>query len=240
MASPNGGAATAFAEAASKPPPPVRTGTSETGRRPSLTGQPGSPLSARAASIRDCFDCRIPPHIALSICVLGASGDLARKKTYPALYALYAKGFLPPNLQARCCSCDMSDAQLRDQLRPFLKGAAPKIESFLELCTYIHGEYAPGSPGYTKLADACRAHEGPGRQSPFGRLFYLALPPFVYPQVCEGLKGACSETEEGSDPRSWVRLIVEKPFGRDLASSEELAQQLGALFPEEQLYRIDQ
>lgn len=58
--------------------------------------------------------------------------------------------------------------------------------------------------------------------------------------MCKALKGACSDISSSTDPRSWVRLIVEKPFGRDLASSEELAEQLGALFPEEQLYRIDQ
>jgi hypothetical protein len=57
--------------------------------------------------------------------------------------------------------------------------------------------------------------------------------------VCAGIKFACAELPAGCCSQSWVRLIVEKPFGRDLASSEALAGQLGSLFPEEQLYRID-
>ena len=122
---------------------------------------------------------------------------------------------------------------------------------------------------------------------PAGRLFYLALPPSVYPaglpvesvlpsvhgafnllntlclqhcvavshvckhrqccegqaeaevarEVCRGLKENCSAM--AAQCNAWLRLIVEKPFGMDLASSEELAEQLGVLFPEEQLYRID-
>lgn len=56
-------------------------------------------------------------------------------------------------------------------------------------------------------------------------------------QVCRGLKEHCSQM--AAQCNAWLRLIVEKPFGMDLASSEELAEQLGVLFPEEQLYRID-
>jgi hypothetical protein len=59
------------------------------------------------------------------------------------------------------------------------------------------------------------------------------------PQACAGIKHSCSPLPPGAAPRSWLRLIVEKPFGRDLASSEALAGQLGGLFPEEQIYRID-
>ena len=61
--------------------------------------------------------------------------------------------------------------------------------------------------------------------------------PLVPTQVCAGLKKYCDGVPER--PASWTRLIVEKPFGRDLESSEQLAAVLGALYPEEQLYRID-
>lgn len=57
-------------------------------------------------------------------------------------------------------------------------------------------------------------------------------------QVCAGLKKNCTEMATSGEG-SWLRLVVEKPFGMDLESSEELAEKLGKLFPEEQLYRID-
>jgi glucose-6-phosphate 1-dehydrogenase len=58
-------------------------------------------------------------------------------------------------------------------------------------------------------------------------------------QVCEGIKRNCTNMKACAKEGSWLRLVVEKPFGMDLESSEKLADQLGALFPEEQLYRID-
>ena len=57
-------------------------------------------------------------------------------------------------------------------------------------------------------------------------------------QVCSGIKKNCSQMKDTGEG-SWLRLIIEKPFGMDLESSEDLANKLGELFPEEQLYRID-
>lgn len=102
---------------------------------------PSSPLSTRAASLRDCFECGVPSRLALSIVVLGASGDLARKKTYPALFALYAKGFAPANAQVLgYARSALTDEALREQIRPHLKGDAKKVEAFLQLCRYVHGD----------------------------------------------------------------------------------------------------
>lgn len=231
--------ATAFAEKVEAPAASPAAPHSHPISMSGASGPPISALSARTASIRDCFECKVPNQLRLSICVLGASGDLAKKKTYPALFALYSKGFLPAHLQVvGYARSQMTAHALREQLRPYLKGPANKVDAFLELCDYRAGEYADPSPGYDGLAELCREHEGDGT-FPIGRLFYLALPPFVYPQVCKALRGPCSDLGESPDPRSWVRIIVEKPFGKDLASSEELSEQLGALFPEEQLYRID-
>jgi glucose-6-phosphate 1-dehydrogenase len=84
----------------------------------------------------------------------------------------------------------MTDEELRDSLRAHLKGDKDKVESFLELCTYVHGDYAPGSPGYADLLAALHRHEGGAAATPVGRLFYLALPPFVYPQV-RAFMGGC-------------------------------------------------
>ena len=73
----------------------------------------------------------------------------------------------------------------------------------------------------------------PGCRVTGHRIFYLALPPSVYPPVCANIKRACMS------PTGWTRIVVEKPFGKDLQSSEELSAGISELFTEAQLYRID-
>ncbi|XP_043704493.1 glucose-6-phosphate 1-dehydrogenase, cytoplasmic isoform-like [Telopea speciosissima] len=182
----------------------------------------------------------------LSIVVLGASGDLAKKKTFPALFNLFRQGFLQPNEvhifgYARS---KISDAELRDRLRGHLvKGKAASsdlsedLTNFLELIKYVSGSY-DSEEGFRLLDKeiydheiAKNSHEGSSR-----RLFYLALPPSVYPPVCKMIKQCCMNK---SDLGGWTRVIVEKPFGKDLDSAEDLSGQLGGLFDEQQLYRID-
>ncbi|KXZ51967.1 hypothetical protein GPECTOR_11g9 [Gonium pectorale] len=230
--------------------------------------------------------------LRLSIVVLGASGDLAKKKTYPALFHLFKKGFLPRRLQiVGYARSKMSSPELRDRLRPFLEkesnGDGEAVEQFLNSCCYLAGDYdAPD--GYERLgaalagweAQMCVGSSAPPPGPRLGRLFYLALPPSVYPQVCQRLREHCGTLYgkgsnggaaasasaaaggganggggnggEGGSRRgaaapsallppegSFVRLILEKPFGHDLQSSEVLATQIGSFWPEEQLYRID-
>ncbi|KAJ9530406.1 hypothetical protein QJQ45_000783 [Haematococcus lacustris] len=181
--------------------------------------------------------------LSLTIVVLGASGDLAKKKTYPALFALYQKGFLPPKLQiVGYARSALTHSALRDRLRPFLKAeAATDVDAFLALCTYEHGEYDQDE-GYQALGKKVMAWEAdhPCNMTPLvGRLYYLALPPAVYPEVCAGLKRNMGSIGTHPSPHSWIRIILEKPFGRDLESSEELAEGIGRLWPEDNLYRID-
>ena len=163
---------------------------------------------------------------------------MAKKKTYPALYFLFKNNFLPENTRIiGYARSNLTDDDLRDRLRPSLKGSAGDVDRFLNICTYISGPY-DGSSGFQKLEEVLREEESKNLGCPAGRLYYLALPPTVYPVVCKGLKLYCDDVASTS-PKSWIRVIVEKPFGRDVQSSEELAEQLGELYPEEQLYRID-
>ncbi|KAK3236562.1 hypothetical protein CYMTET_53303 [Cymbomonas tetramitiformis] len=178
----------------------------------------------------------------VSIAVLGASGDLAKKKTYPALFKLFEKSFLPKDViiigYARSA---MTNESLRDQLRGYLKGKKEEVDAFLQLCIYVAGQYklSPAEEGappkdFQVLANTIAEFEAtfPGDCGK-NRLFYLALPPVVYPPVCEGIKKCCMS------PYGWSRVVVEKPFGKDLASSEDLNEQICGLFDEKQLYRID-
>ncbi|XP_021741175.1 glucose-6-phosphate 1-dehydrogenase, cytoplasmic-like [Chenopodium quinoa] len=183
---------------------------------------------------------------SLSIIVLGASGDLAKKKTFPALFNLYRQGFLPPSEvhifgYARS---KMTDDELKDRIRGYLspsKNATPEVSkdvsNFLDLVKYVSGSY-DSDEGFQLLDKEIYKYEyemnrleGMSR-----RLFYLALPPSVYPSVCRMIKLNCMNK---SDNGGWTRIIVEKPFGKDLESAEQLSSQIGELFNESQIYRID-
>lgn len=91
---------------------------------------------------------------------------------------------------------------------------------------------------FSALQSVMLEHEAKAPGKPQGRLFYLALPPPVYPSVCGCIRKSCT-AHNHTTPDDWLRIIVEKPFGHDLASSEELSSSLGALFDEHVLYRID-
>ncbi|KAH0908421.1 hypothetical protein HID58_031742, partial [Brassica napus] len=182
---------------------------------------------------------------SLSIVVLGASGDLAKKKTFPALFNLYHQGFLNPDEvhifgYARS---KISDQELRDKIRGYLvdeKNASEKAEAlskFLQLIKYVSGPY-DSEDGFKRLDKAISEHEISKKTSEGSsrRLFYLALPPSVYPPVCKMIKAWCTNK---SDLGGWTRIVVEKPFGKDLESAEQLSSQIGALFDEPQIYRID-
>ncbi|TQD98120.1 hypothetical protein C1H46_016242 [Malus baccata] len=183
---------------------------------------------------------------SLSIIVLGASGDLAKKKTFPALFNLYRQGFLLPEEvhifgYART---KISDDELRNRIRGYLvsdKGASPKdvedVTNFLQLIKYVSGSY-DGEEGF-RLLDKEISDNEISKNSAEGssrRLFYLALPPSVYPSVCRMIRHYCMNR---SDLGGWTRIVVEKPFGKDLDSAEQLSNQIGELFEESQIYRID-
>lgn len=102
--------------------------------------------------------------------------------------------------------------------------------------TYCQGPYDEAS-GFTNLLETLTGIEGAANAQTVGRLFYLALPPPVYPSVLSNIKHHCYTFETDSD--TWLRVIVEKPFGHDLASSEELSETVAGLFAEQQIYRID-
>eukprot|EP00026_Physarum_polycephalum_P006879 Phypoly_transcript_06932.p1 GENE.Phypoly_transcript_06932~~Phypoly_transcript_06932.p1 ORF type:complete len:495 (+),score=113.28 Phypoly_transcript_06932:121-1605(+) len=164
----------------------------------------------------------------LSIVVLGASGDLAKKKTYPALFALYSNDLLPPNTVIYgYARSELDDAKFRQSLEPKLKGSGDK-KKFLELLHYQHGGY-DSAESFAKLSETLKKHEG----NHGNRIFYFAIPPSVFVPSAKAIKAS------GLSTTGWNRIIVEKPFGRDLQSSTQLANELSKLFNEDQLFRID-
>jgi len=161
-----------------------------------------------------------------ALVIFGVSGDLAHKMIFPALYAMARRGVLNVPVVG-VAAPNWSTAQLRKQAQDSIRQAG-KIEDrgafnhLLSLLRYVGGDY--NEPGTFKalkqaLGDARRpAH-------------YLAIPPALFATVIEGL-GAAGLADQ-------ARVIVEKPFGRDLASARELNSIALSVFPEDAIFRID-
>lgn len=173
-----------------------------------------------------------------SIVVFGASGDLAKKKTFPALFGLYREGQLPSSVNIiGYARSKLTTEELRERIVEHLKldseKAKSKVDGFLKKVTYISGPYDKPD-GFLELNKAIEAYESDNKVSKPERLFYLALPPSVFTTVGANIKEHNYPSEGGR-----IRLIVEKPFGHDLESSRQLQKDLAPLFTEEELYRID-
>ncbi len=180
----------------------------------------------------------IPP---LSVVVVGASGDLARKKVIPALFALFCQGYLPD----RFCVFGFArhhwtDEQFRNEIEAHLtcryapgQSCADLMREFLQKCHYVAGQYG-SVDSYLELFQAMRRVEG---DSPYNRIFYMAVPPFLYLEVARATGNAGLLT--CGDQTPWSRVVVEKPFGRDRATSDNLVANLANIFAEGQTYRID-
>ncbi len=164
--------------------------------------------------------------IADVLVIFGATGDLARKKLHPALYRLATRGRLAVPVVGVARSA-WSDDQLRAYAGEAVRtryGAVsdPELDAFVDRLSYVSGDY--GDPAtYERLRERLGAARHP--------LFYLAIPPRMFDRVIGGLMGA--GLHQGA------RVVVEKPFGRDLASARELNARLHRAFEERAIYRID-
>ncbi len=157
----------------------------------------------------------------------GATGDLAHKMIFPALYRMVKRGTLGvPVIGVASSGWDLE--QLRDRARDSIARADAGIDDgdaldrLLSLMDYVDGDY--GDP---TTFDALRRVLGGARRP----AHYLAVPPSLFATVIEGLAGAGLNHD--------ARVIVEKPFGRDLASARELNRIVRSAFPEAAIFRID-
>ena len=183
---------------------------------------------------------RVPQPCA--IVIFGATGDLNRRKLMPALYRLAEQrqlpaGFTVIGVSRRPFSDDDFRRMMLDALvehRVIRNEGDPLWESFAQGLCYVQGEF--GRPeGYERLA-ARLAEVGAARGTLGNRLYYLATPPDDFPTIVHHLgELGLNQAPAGS----WSRVIVEKPFGTDLASARALNQKILAVFDESQVYRID-
>jgi glucose-6-phosphate 1-dehydrogenase len=161
-----------------------------------------------------------------ALVLFGVTGDLAYKKIFPALYAMAKRGTLNVPVVG-VASSNWSNAQLRKRVRDSLtKFAAidnkPALDHLLSLLRYVSGNYNDAA-----TFRALRETLGEAQRT----AFYLAIPPALFATVIEGL-GAAGLTDHG-------RIIIEKPFGRDLASARKLNRVARSVFAEDAIFRID-
>lgn len=177
-----------------------------------------------------------------TVVIFGASGDLTSRKLVPALYNLARERRLPGGFSVvGFARRPWDDAQFRqvllDGVNANSRSGAVEAELWASFAEGIH--YQPGNfddpSAYAFLA--ARLTELDLRRGTGGnRVFYLATPPEAYPDIIRQL-GAHGLNQ--SPHGGWTRIIIEKPFGRDLASAQALNQQVLAVFAEPQVYRID-
>ena len=173
----------------------------------------------------------------LSICVFGASGDLAKKKVYPAIFALFYEGHLPEDFVVfGYARSDMTTETFVDKIRSSLPrrvsskvDCSEYVEKFLAKCFYQAGQY-DDPDDFKTLATAISEKEA-GKSAM--RIFYLSIPPSIFVPVAQ------NAARHVSSLSGETRVIVEKPFGRDLDSSRELTNALAEDLKESQTYRID-
>ena len=173
--------------------------------------------------------------------IFGITGDLARRKLVPALFHLHRKKLLPPLFQVVGFSRrGMSDEELRAEVRDMVKiqagGDAGMVDAFTRMFIYRQGMFEDVA-GYRTLAESLGRKDNEWRVCS-NKLFYLAVPPEHYESIFRHVESS-GLTEPCSPEEGWTRVVVEKPFGKDLETAERLDILLGKLFREEQIYRID-
>ncbi|KIJ70545.1 hypothetical protein HYDPIDRAFT_105287 [Hydnomerulius pinastri MD-312] len=173
------------------------------------------------------------------IVVFGASGDLAKKKTYPALFGLYRNGYLPKDVHiVGYARTKMDTAEYHKRTTDYIKNpdndpeVAAKIEEFKKFSTYVSGGYED-APSFQNLTKHLEEIEKTYKSRDVNRVFYLALPPSVFVPVGKNIKDCCYST------KGINRIIVEKPFGKDLDSCRELLGSLKQSWTEDETFRID-
>ena len=175
-----------------------------------------------------------------TLVIFGATGDLTQRKLIPALYNLALEGLLPGGFSVvgfarRSKTNELFRSEMKsaaDQHSRTKPLQASVWDGFASNLHYHQSEFTDPE-GFAALANALAKIES--KTGACNRLYYLATPPSYYAEIAGRLSGAGLTRND----TAWTRIIVEKPFGRDLASAAELNRTLNSAFDEDQVYRID-
>jgi glucose-6-phosphate 1-dehydrogenase len=182
---------------------------------------------------------RAPVH-PTTLIIFGATGDLAQRKLLPAVYNLAHEGALPERFNLiGIARSEQPDDEYRDFAREAIEKHSRRppdetvLNSLLERMRYVGASFDDPA-AYEGLANIARELDDEAG-IPFNRVFYLATAPSFFETIAQSLGQRGLDRREGAE----VRLVVEKPFGRDLASARELNHALLSVFEERQIFRID-
>jgi glucose-6-phosphate 1-dehydrogenase len=187
-----------------------------------------------------CAETPAPP---AAMVVFGASGDLANRKLLPSLAQIQERGLLSePFCLLGCGRTEYSDDHFRqlaaDAIHRNASGvSAEATKALLDKLYYLHGDYGDAGTYERikgRLVGLRQKHGVEGCN-----LFYLSVPPFLYETIIERIGAAGMSGKNGHECEKRVRLMVEKPFGRDLQSATALNDTIAKWFEESQVYRID-
>ncbi len=176
----------------------------------------------------------------LTLHIFGASGDLTQRKLLPALFAMQQHGLMPDDYRiVAFARRDYTDATYRaaveEGLAKFsrLKAHPSQVRKFCEHIVYHRGDIEGGQESFDRLYDRLQDTA----QFPPNHLFYLSIKPDLFEPVLSRLKSA--RLIRAPFERHWTRVVIEKPFGRDLASAVALNHAVRMYLDESQVYRID-
>ena len=182
-----------------------------------------------------------PPE-PVSVVIFGATGDLTDRKLLPALFSLASESRLPLSVNiVGYARRDWTDDFFRSKMMDGIKGFSrykpddhSAWDSFKDNLFYVRGDFDE-LDGFARLDQFLR-DKAAERKMPDNRLYYLAAPPQTYPEIIKHLEHARMSHDT---PEGWRRIVIEKPFGHDLASAIELNKVVHRGFAENQVFRID-
>ncbi|WP_028973803.1 glucose-6-phosphate dehydrogenase [Spirochaeta cellobiosiphila] len=169
---------------------------------------------------------------SFSLVIFGVTGDLTRRKLIPALFNLFIEGRINQFKIIGFARRTWTDETFRDEGRKMLSGgkfdsiSSDKKEAFLSRLEYISSNFEDPK-GYKELLNKINGFGG--------TLYYLSTPPTSYEAIIENL----GKNGLANPDTAYARIIIEKPFGRDLATAKKLNTHLSTYFEEKQIYRID-
>ena len=179
---------------------------------------------------------------SVSIVIFGVAGDLAKRKLILALWHLFISGNLPEKFSIiGFARREWSDEELKKYAEEILKEknggvSATKIQDFIANFSYVSGDFGK-EESYKALAENLLEIDKK-KGVCCAKLFHLSVPPEMYETIFEQMnKSGLSDICAGNG--GWTRVLVEKPFGNDWYTAEKLDQKMGALFKEDQIFRVD-
>lgn len=175
------------------------------------------------------------------VVIFGASGDLAKRKLLPALWALNEAQQLPPGFSiVGVARSELSHDEFRQQLRESIASDTTidptMLDAFLKGLYYVPGSF--DDPAVFAKLKALLGQIDQERGTAGNRVYYLATPPSFFPVITQQL-GRAELVNREANGNGWTRIVIEKPFGRDLQSARELNRVVHSVFNEAQVYRID-